>query len=297
MIGIAFCKQIIHSQKFTFNLCRLLANHHLHTEKHLLGALVHVLCPTSTACLINHLLKLSRFSNPKRNDWIAFITVVSWDQEERACKDCSPQNGNDLLNPDSEKSGKSGKSKYPHSDPEKGESSTHARTSSADTSNPSNCVNTPQKSHRTTKPDTENPTNRMEIEPICLPHKLETLVTTTQLNNEGHERLDVSLPAKLMKKSFKPQVSYFVLATNGFGDFRKCTIMSELLTNKDLEENIAEKSKIIWRKFVHQPQTGRCLLFLQVLKVVISRMTGRYRDALNTLESVLDLDVRTNYHV
>lgn len=137
--------------------------------------------------------------------------------------------------------------------------------------------------------DHEKPYNRMEIAPIRLPHHLESVANLTQLINEKNRQRKSE--KNLQHKIFQPQVSSFVLATNGFGDFSKCTIMSQLLTNSDLEDSIAQKSGKLWREFVHQPQTGRCLVFLQVLKTIIREMTDRYRSALETLESDLDLEV------
>jgi len=93
---------------------------------------------------------------------------------------------------------------------------------------------------------------------------------------------------------YQPQVSSFVLATNAFGDFSKCTIISHgLLKKTELRNKIATKAAVVWREFVHQPQTGRCLVFLHVLKIMIQKMTDRYRKDLKKLESVLDLEVCT----
>lgn len=172
----------------------------------------------------------------------------------------------------------------------------------------------------------EDSRNRMEITPIRLPKDLEEITidggnrhakvdkkraskkraskkkassgkADVKKNDEREddEREDDERRAyrkeQLQKHDFKPQVSSFVLATNNFGDFSKCTIISELVTSGDLKNDIAKRAEKVWRLFVHQPQSGRCLVFFEVLKVVTRKITLQYRKALNVLESVLELDV------
>jgi hypothetical protein len=130
----------------------------------------------------------------------------------------------------------------------------------------------------------------MEIAPIWLPHNLERMINPSQdANDEAQQKYERQ--KKLKENCFKPQVSSFVLATNGFGDFSKCTIISQPLTNDDLEKDIAPNTGRLWREFMHQPQTGRCLVFFQMLETVTKKMTKQYKEALVRLESVLDLDV------
>lgn len=113
------------------------------------------------------------------------------------------------------------------------------------------------------------------------------MIDSSQLDAKQASRQE-----KLKEHAFNPQVSSFVLATNSFGDFSMCTIISQLVTSDDLKDVIAPRAEKVWRLLVHQPQTGRCLVFFEVLKVVTRKITLQYREALNTLESVLNLDVR-----
>ncbi|PVH93772.1 hypothetical protein DM02DRAFT_676624 [Periconia macrospinosa] len=103
-------------------------------------------------------------------------------------------------------------------------------------------------------------------------------------------RKDVKPNPKLLNKErFELRVSSFVLATNPFGDFSKCTIISEEIDGKELRE-IARKAQRVWRAFVHQPQTARCLVFLLVLGKLAIDMIEEYSYAAKILRSILGLD-------
>ncbi|KAI0003932.1 hypothetical protein F4779DRAFT_601025 [Xylariaceae sp. FL0662B] len=86
----------------------------------------------------------------------------------------------------------------------------------------------------------------------------------------------------------KLRISSIVLSTYGFGDFSRCTIISELLDKKHKE--IGEKTKDLWEKFIHQPQTARCLVFLTVLGFLCQEIAAEYRDAMNYFIQTLKLD-------
>ncbi|KAE9372599.1 hypothetical protein N431DRAFT_439681 [Stipitochalara longipes BDJ] len=60
-------------------------------------------------------------------------------------------------------------------------------------------------------------------------------------------------------------MSSIAISTNAFGDFSKCTIISDLIKDETMQ-GIVEESQRILQKFIHQPQTGRCLVFLLVEK-------------------------------
>lgn len=86
------------------------------------------------------------------------------------------------------------------------------------------------------------------------------------------------------------EMSSIVISTNAFGDYSKCTIVSELISDTEMK-SILQEAQIIWQKFVHQPQTGRCLVFLLVLDKICQYTTSNYDKAIESLTSVIILDV------
>lgn len=52
-----------------------------------------------------------------------------------------------------------------------------------------------------------------------------------------------------------------------------------------------EKAQELWRIFVHQPQTARCLVFLLLLELLIQEIEKQYMDAAAYLIGKLNLDV------
>ena len=89
---------------------------------------------------------------------------------------------------------------------------------------------------------------------------------------------------------FKPEVSSVILSTNAFGDFSKCTVVSELIDNEKME-SIVEDARRLWQKFIHQPQTARCLVFLLLLGEFCQVIAEHYKTAIDKLSSILKLDV------
>lgn len=189
------------------------------------------------------------------------------------------------------------KSKEGYEDVEKG------MTPSTNTSKESAASSTSDHMPQTARPGEEDQDfcNRMDLPPISVPRNLKSLIEAMQSGDKKVQSDDKMLQPNderkkrrqgyLTKNIFKPQVSSFVLATNAFGDFSKCTIFSQLLKDSDLKVEIADRAERLWREFVHQPQTGRCLVFLQVLQVITRKVIGQYRRTLTILLSVLDLDV------
>lgn len=85
------------------------------------------------------------------------------------------------------------------------------------------------------------------------------------------------------------EVSSIVLSTNDFGDISQCTVISELLDGAT--QFLERQCKDIWEKFIHQPQTARCLVFLVILGLLCKKMVAGYRDSIKcfaqtTLKSV-----------
>jgi hypothetical protein len=93
------------------------------------------------------------------------------------------------------------------------------------------------------------------------------------------------------KTIFKPEVSSIILSTNSFGDFSKCTVVSGLITDDDKMKSIVEDARKLWQKFIHQPQTARCLVFFLLLGKFCEEITEHYEEAIKKLSSILKLDV------
>jgi hypothetical protein len=91
-------------------------------------------------------------------------------------------------------------------------------------------------------------------------------------------------------KTFKLTVSSLVISTNAFGDFSKLTLISETIDDSRLV-NFATDCQNLWQKFVNQPQTARCLLFLLALGVMCERLAGQYDAAIEAYSKILNLDV------
>lgn len=89
---------------------------------------------------------------------------------------------------------------------------------------------------------------------------------------------------------FELDVSSIVLSTNEFGDFSKCFVWSKLIGKAQMEDVVKETQKL-WQKFVHQPQTGRCLVFLLVLSKMCEAAKYSYEKAINKLTRILELNV------
>lgn len=128
--------------------------------------------------------------------------------------------------------------------------------------------------------------------------------TTTLPGSIGEEDVQILLPSTLHKSlqsineaAFTKEkqnpgivnliVSSIVLSTNSFGDFSQCTIISELLDQEDVEK----RCKSIWEKFIHQPQTARCLAFLAILGLLCQKMADDYRRAMKYFIQTTKIDV------
>jgi hypothetical protein len=89
---------------------------------------------------------------------------------------------------------------------------------------------------------------------------------------------------------FKPDVSSVILSTNAFGDFSKCTVVSEFIDDEKMK-SIVKDARKLWQKFIHQPQTGRCLVFFLLLGEFCQIIAKHYKTAIDKLSSILKLDV------
>lgn len=97
---------------------------------------------------------------------------------------------------------------------------------------------------------------------------------------------------KNVKKNwfFELDVSSVVISTNSFGDFSKVTVVSELISEDDMKE-IVESARKLWQKFIHQPQTARCLVFFLLLGEMCQKITLNYNEAIKRINFISQLNV------
>jgi hypothetical protein len=120
-------------------------------------------------------------------------------------------------------------------------------------------------------------------EPIYLPLYLESVARTKIAGRSGKK-----LPLEML--SFELDTSSIVMSTNTFGDFSKCTIVSDLLDNESMRY-IVQDARRLWNKFIHQPQTARCLVFFLVLGKICEHLTQNYANAIDEISPFLVLNV------
>ena len=89
---------------------------------------------------------------------------------------------------------------------------------------------------------------------------------------------------------YKMLVSSVVLSTNAFGDFSKCTIISETIDDAKLEDFVSLSNEI-WQIFIHQPQTARCLVFLHALGMQCATLFEQYERTIAKFASVVNFKV------
>jgi len=94
----------------------------------------------------------------------------------------------------------------------------------------------------------------------------------------------IRLPDHLRKRGRVPQdmelkVSSIGMSTNEFGDFSKCSIVTDLIP-PDVIDKLGEEAQEIWDAFTHQPQTGRFLVFSVVLGHLCRGMVAHYAEAI-----------------
>jgi hypothetical protein len=225
----------------------------------LLDLLVYVIHTEAAACLGNHVLRFSRFSHQEREGWVANITLRSWRVTYRG-----PGPGKKKREPIGT---------APSSNPTKGVPST-----------------TPTASDKASQQKSKSKLDRgsykyNDDEPIFMPEELRKVWGGSRMETQERLPLDVL--------SFELDISSVCLSTNPFGDFSKCLIVSELISDDDLCK-IARKAREVWNKFVHQPQTARCLVFLLVLGHLCQRITENYAIAMKELTPILELNVSLN---
>ncbi|KAH8742641.1 hypothetical protein F5883DRAFT_595571 [Diaporthe sp. PMI_573] len=140
-------------------------------------------------------------------------------------------------------------------------------------------------------PEGEDGFRGSEGNPIYIPggSKREQALTRLKRSEEGQENSVKNGQAKAKSKQVVLNVSSIVISTTAFGDFSKMTIVSEILSASKLRYAGNEAQKL-WRVFVHQPQTARCLVFLLLLGLLCQEIAQQYNDAANHFASILSLD-------
>ncbi|GAP93397.1 putative magnesium transport protein [Rosellinia necatrix] len=116
---------------------------------------------------------------------------------------------------------------------------------------------------------------------ISMPRGLKTAFS--RLNPDASER------ERHEPKQVSLKVSSIILSANDFGDFSKCTVISDILPPSAMEL-LGTDLKDLWQTFVHQPQTARCLAFLLILGVLCEEITKGYDEAIDWFVKLLQLD-------
>jgi hypothetical protein len=232
--------------------------------KKVLEVLVYVLHTEAATCLGNHVLKFARYSCHTSDTWVANITLRTWRMVERERP--KVQEKSNMVSPSP--SGLNPLSHVSSGDPEPIKAHRVRSKTLQFLGMPGMHPREAGGRKRTTPLLTDD-------EPVYFPEELRDVWEGEGVN----ERL-----------TFELTMSSVVLSTNPFGDFSKCTVITELLDDKDMEK-LAADSRLVWLKFVHQPQTGRCLVFLLLLGRFCRKITQKYDDSIQKLASILKLDV------
>jgi len=109
-------------------------------------------------------------------------------------------------------------------------------------------------------------------------HLPEYLVRKHHRTRDGKVNVDAEL-----------RVSSIGLSTNAFGDFSKCSVVTDLLTEGQIEE-LGQTAQEIWDTFTHQPQTGRLLVFSYVLALLCQQMVVDYNTLMTDFLAITQLE-------
>jgi hypothetical protein len=109
---------------------------------------------------------------------------------------------------------------------------------------------------------------------------------------EGLKKLDKRKYKDYMDqpKMVVSTISSIITSTNVFGDFSKTAIISKIIPRSKLR-SAGEKAQELWQRFVHQPQTARCLVFLLLLGLLCQEIAKQYEEAANYFVDILKFDV------
>jgi len=280
-----------------------------------LQLLVYIFHPASALCLGNHCHNFTAFSCERRETWVASITLRSWrvDLKDRQESTVIADRGS-------------------------------ARGASVGTSPPAQDGNSgPAQNRKQSSPRLVDDTDVIEDPPECMQNE-ELTEEDKSIQPPQEDKLrriwEMNVEKGHRNMSFNLEMSSIILSTNNFGDFSKCTIVTELFDRNnpsvfkaeksnsaeeqtggstphtstspatttptlvplgthgaegngdrvgDLEE-VVEHARKLWQIFIHQPQTGRCLVFLLILGKLCQLIHDEYKEAIKYLKQLLPDD-------
>lgn len=103
-------------------------------------------------------------------------------------------------------------------------------------------------------------------------------------------RLKQASGAKLTSKFIEERSSSLVISGDPAGNFWMCSVISSVLPESVMAK-AASNVCIDLQQFVHQPSTGRCLIFLYHLGLLCEYISQEYEDILKELTVVIKLGV------
>ena len=109
----------------------------------------------------------------------------------------------------------------------------------------------------------------------------------TGRDDKGYEEGKIEIPPNLLgvlagkgPKPMELKVSSIGMSTTEFGDFSKCSIITDLIALKEIQQ-LGPQAQKIWDGFTHQPQTGRFLVFSLVLGHITRGMVRDYNQIID----------------
>lgn len=76
-----------------------------------------------------------------------------------------------------------------------------------------------------------------------------------------------------------------LITTNGLGDLGRCSVVSPVISEEAMLESSRSATEV-WKAFINQPQTARCLIVLILLGATCDALSNQYQDILETLNNV-----------
>ena len=245
--------------------------------ENVLNLLLYVLHPESAPCLGNHMLAFSDFLCERLDEWTASITLTYW----KVCYKAESAEGSGVSED--------------HDPPKPSSSSDFDQSKSGTVS-------------RITTKVIEDSETKMKLDDSS--PKTAGQHHHPEVNGDAVINVPEHAPPNLRKQwsgknLAEIDVSSMVISTNAFGDFSKLTVISDLLgrqkgmvttaydrhsnVDRDSMHYLVKRARDIWQKFIHQPQTARCLVFLLVLGGICEQIRLHYRMVLDEIKSIREV--------